>query len=174
MTHKTAIRSALVILPVAIALACSDNTPAGLNRGDGSSLGSSGNSSSGTSGSGANTQGSSTAADTFSLVVHVTIRPATGDTLHGSPITGATATLTKTQWTFIKGNGADTMSGTTVTVGRATTDANGDARFDQLPADLYRANVVAPDGSGLGSSTSTIQLLHVAKGFLPIVLKPIQ
>ena len=174
MTHKTAIRSALFILPVAIALACSDNTPAGLKSGDGSSAGSSGTSGGGISGSGTNTQGSSTAADTFSLIVHVTIRPANGDTLHGSPIAGATTTLTKTQWTFIKGNGADTMSGTTVTVGRATTDANGDAHFDQLSADLYRANVVAPEGSGLGPSTSTIELVHVAKGFLPIVLKPIQ
>lgn len=173
MTRRTPIRSALFIVPAAIAIACSDNTPAGLKSGDGSSLGS-GTSGGGISGPGANTQGSSTAADTFSLVVHVTVRPAGGDTTHGSPIAGATATLTKTQWTFIKGNGADTMSGTTVTVGRAITDANGDARFDQLPADLYRANVAAPEGSGLGSSASSIELLHVAKGFLPIVLKPVQ
>jgi hypothetical protein len=171
MRHSTVIRRSLaMILPVAIAIACTDNHIAGVSGG-GSSIGADGNPGSGTSGSGTNTQGSPTAADTFNLLIHVTIRPTTADTLHGTPVAGATATLTKTEWTFIHGNGGDTMSGHTVTVGRATTDANGDARFDKLPADLYRVIAAGPTGSGLDSGVATIELLHVANGVLPITLR---
>jgi hypothetical protein len=172
MRYGTVIRLSLAILPVAIATACGDNRIVGVGSGDHSSLGA-GGTESGIGGSGTNSQGSA-AADTFSLVVHVTVPSTTADTLHGTPVAGATATLTKTEWTFIKGNGADTMSGHTVTVGHANTDANGDARFDKLPPDLYRATVTGPTGSGLDAATATLELLHVANGFLPITLKPIR
>jgi hypothetical protein len=170
MRRSAVIRLSLaVVLPVAIATACSDSPATGVVPGDGSSLGTGGKSGSGTSGSGTNTQGSPTAADSFSLVVHVTTRPATGDTSAGISVAGATATLTKTEWTFIHGNGGDTMSGHTVTVGSQTTDANGDAHFAQLSADLYRVIVTRPGTSD--SASSSIELLHVAKGYLPIVLR---
>jgi hypothetical protein len=81
-------------------------------------------------------------------------------------------TLTKTEWTFIQGNGGDTMSGHTVTVGAKNTDANGDAQFDQLSADLYRAAVTRPGSNSRDSVASSIQLVGVAKGFLPITLRP--
>jgi hypothetical protein len=170
MRYGTVIRLSLAILPIAIAAACGDNRIVGVGSGDRSTLGTG----AGIGGSGTNTQGPSAAADTFSLVVHVSVRPTGADTLHGAPVAGATATLTRTEWTFIKGNGADTMSGHTVNVGSANTDANGDARFDKLSPDLYRATVTAPEGSGLDAGTATIELVRVAKGFLPIALKPIR
>src|SRR3954463_7821667 len=112
MKRSAAIRLSLaIVLPVAIATACGDNRIAGLTSGDGSSGGNNGNTSSGTSGSGTNTQGSPTAADTFSLVVHVTTRPPAGDSLQGPPVSGATTTISKTEWTLIHGNGGDTASG---------------------------------------------------------------
>ena len=87
---------------------------------------------------------------------------------------GATATLTKTEWTFIHGNGGDTLSGRTVTVGSKTTDANGDAQFDHLPADLYRVTATRPGNNGLDSGVvQTVQLLTVAKAFVPVVLRPL-
>jgi hypothetical protein len=173
MKRSAVIRLSLaIVLPIAIATACSDKQPTGLSSGDNSSIGTGGNSGSGTSGSGTNPQGSPTAADTFSLIVHVTIPTTIGDTLHGTPVAGATTTISRTEWTFIKGNGGDTMSGHTVIAGRATTDANGDAHFDQLPADVYHIIAKGPDGSGLDSGFSNIVLVNVAKGFVPIMLKP--
>src|SRR4029079_12297592 len=112
-----------------------------------------GNSGAGT-GSGTSTQGSPSAADTFSLVVHVSVRGPTGDTLHGTPVAGATATLTKTEWTFIHGNGGDTMSGRTLTVGSKTTAGNGEAHFDPRPADLYRVTARRPGSGALDSAVA--------------------
>jgi len=171
MKRSAVIRLSLaVVLPVAIATACSDNGTSGVAPSD-PSLGT-GNP--GSSGSGTSTPGSPSAADTFSLTVHVIVRGPTGDTLHGTPVAGATATLTKTEWTFIHGNGGDTMSGRTVTVGSKTTDANGDAQFDHLPADLYRVTATRPGNNGLDSGVvQTVQLLNVSKAFVPVVLRPL-
>jgi len=173
MRHRALIRlSVAVVLPVAIATACSDSGLSGVAPSDNGLVGT-GNSGAGT-GSGTNTQGSPSAADTFSLVVHVIVRGPTGDTLHGTPVAGATATLTKTEWTFIHGNGGDTMSGRTVTVGSKTTDANGDAQFDHLPADLYRVTARRPGSGALDSAVAArVQLLNVSKAFVPIVLRPL-
>jgi hypothetical protein len=172
MRRTAVIRLSLaIVLPVAIATACNDNPISGVNPGNNPSLGS-GSSGSGSSGSGTNTQGSQSAADTFSLLVHVTVRPTTGDTLRGTPVAGATATLTKTEWTFIHGNGGDTMSGHTVTVGSKTTDANGDALFDHLSPDLYHVTATRP-GALDSSPATSVELINVAKAFVPIVLRPL-
>ena len=170
MRRTAVIRLSLaVVLPVAIATACGDNGISALSPSTDPSLGT-GNTGPGTSGSGS----SRSAADTFSLIVHVIVRSPTGDTLHGTPVAGATATLTKTEWTFIHGNGGDTMSGRTVTVGSKTTDANGDAQFDHLPADLYRVTATRQGSNGADSGVAqTVQLLNVSKAFVPIVLRPL-
>ena len=172
MNRNAIIRLSLaVVLPVAIATACSDSGISGVSPGSDPSLGT-GNA--GSSGSGTSTQGSPAAADTFSLIVHVIVRGPTGDTLHGTPVAGATATLTKTEWTFIHGNGGDTMSGRTVTVGSKTTDANGDAQFDHLSADLYRVTATRPGSNAPDSGAAQmVQLLNVSKAFVPVVLRPL-
>ena len=168
MKRSAVIRLSLAtILPVAIATACSDNGSSVVSPRDDRSLGAA----NGGAGSGTNTQGSPAVADTFSLVVHVITRQPGSDTLHGTPVAGATATLTKTEWTFIHGNGGDTMSGKTVTVGSKTTDANGNAQFDQLSADLYRVLVTRPGSNSPDSTASTIQLINVAKAVVPVVLR---
>jgi hypothetical protein len=168
MRHNAVIRLSLAaLLPLAMATACTDSGISGLASGDDAP----GTGGAGTSG-GTNTQGAPTAADTFSLTVHVTVPSTSGDTLHGTPVAGASVTLTRTEWTFIHGNGADTMSGHTVTVGTKTTDANGDVQFDRLPGDLYRVAVTRSGSTIPDSVVSTIELLHVAKGFLPITLRP--
>lgn len=168
MRHAIIRLSLAVVLPVAIATACGDSGISGLSPGNDSSLGT-GNTGSGTSG-----PGSQSAADTFSLIVHVVVRQPGADTLHGTPVAGATATLTKTEWTFIHGIGGDTMSGHTVTVGSKTTDANGDAQFDHLSADVYRVTATRQSSSGLDSGVvQMVQLLNVSKAFVPIVLRPL-
>ena len=169
MKRSAVIRLSLaIILPVAIATACSDKQISGLSSGDGSSLGPAGAS----GGSGTNTQGSPTAADTFSLVVHVVVGTTAADTLHGTPVAGATATLSKNEWTFVHGNGGDTAYGHMVTVGRGTTDANGDAHFDGLSPDVYHVIVKRP-GNDLDSAFSNIVLVNVSKGVVPVVLRPL-
>lgn len=168
MKRSAVVRLSLAtILPIAIATACSDNGNSVVSPQDNPLLGAA----NGGSGSGTNTQGSPTAADTFSLIVHVTMRQPGADTLHGTPVAGVTATLTKTEWTFIHGNGGDTMSGKTVTVGSKQTDANGNAQFDQLSADLYRVLVTRPGSNSPDSVASSIQLINVAKAVVPVVLK---
>ena len=171
MRRTAVIRLSLaVVLPVAIATACRDTSISGVSPTNDPSLGTG---SPGASGSGA-TKGSPSAADTFSLLVHVIVRGPTGDTLHGTPVAGATATLVKTEWTFIHGNGGDTMSGRTVTVGSKTTDANGDAQFDHLSADLYHVTARRPGSGALDSTVAvSVQLTNVSKAFVPIVLRPL-
>jgi hypothetical protein len=161
MRHSAVIRLSLaLVLPVAIATACSDSGLSGVSPRDNPVAGT-GNSGAGT-GSGTSTQGSPSAADTFSLVVHVIVRGPSGDTLHGTPVAGATATLTKTEWTFIHGNGGDTMSGRTVTVGSKPTDANGDAQFDHLSPDLYHVTAIRPGSAALDSAiAASVQLMNV-------------
>ena len=170
MRHTTVIRLFFAICSVAIVAACGDNRLVGVSPGDQSSLGS-GGTGTGTSGSGTNPQGSPTAADTFSLIVHVTTIPVVGAST-GNPVPGATATVMTNEWTFVKGNGADTAFGRFVTVGRAMTDANGDARFDRLPPNIYHVIATAPDGSGLDSAVANVQLTDVPKALVPLVLRP--
>jgi hypothetical protein len=95
--------------------------------------------------------GSPTAGDTFSLTVHVMRGSSTTDTINGVPVSGAAVRISKTVWTFIHGNGADTMSGADVEVATGGTDANGDIRFEKLSADLYRIQADGPAGSSLES-----------------------
>ena len=158
--------SLAVVLPVAIATACGDSGIAGVSPTNGPSLGI-GNTGPGTSGS-----GSASKADTFSLIVHVIVRAPGNDTLYGTPVAGATATLSKTVWTFIHGNGGDTASGHSVTAGSKTTDANGDAQFDHLSADVYRVVATRPGNNGLDSGVvQSVQLLNVSKAFVPVFLR---
>jgi len=171
MRRNAVIRLSLaVVLPVAIATACADSGISGVSPSDNPNLGT-GNP--GSSGSGSSTQGSPSAADTFSLIVHVIVRSPTGDTLHGTPVAGAMATLRRTEWTFIHGNGGDTMSGHIVTVGSKTTDANGDALFDHLPADVYRVTATRPGVSTDSGVVQSVQLLNVSKAFVPVILRPL-
>ena len=167
MRRTAVIRLSLaLVLPVAIATACADSGISGVSPRKDSSPGA-GNTGPGSSGS-----GSASAADTFSLLVHVIVRTPGGDTLHGTPVSGATATLSKNEWTFVHGNGGDTAYGHIVTVGTKTTDANGDALFDHLPADVYRVTATRP-GTADSGIVQMVQLLNVSKAFVPVVLRPL-
>ena len=113
---------------------------------------------------------SPTAGDTFSLTVHVLAGASTTDTINGFPVPGAAVRLSKTVWTFIHGNGADTMSGADVEVATGRTDANGDIRFEKLSADLYRIQADGPTGSSLESRWIKREVLLVANVRVPLVL----
>ena len=107
--------------------------------------------------------------DTFSLIVHVVRGSSTTDT-SGGPVSGAAVRISKNVWTFIHGNGGDTISGADVDVATGGTDANGDIRFEKLSPDLYRIQADGPTGSGLASRWVKQELLHVANVRVPLVL----
>ena len=167
--RRAVARLAFILLtPIAIAAACTDNAASGLAP-------DAPGANSGAGDLGGNwTQGGKTsspaAGDTFSLTVHVLAGASITDTINGVPVPGAAVRLSKTVWTFIHGNGADTMSGHYVEVTTATTDANGDIRFEKLPADLYRIQADGPTGSGLESRWLKREVLLVANVRVPLVL----
>ena len=177
MNHAPLARLALGLsLPVAIAISgCGDsNNPAGLSAGGGSSgNGGQSGSSGGTSGQGNNgTRTPPTAADSFTLSVHVGSGPSITDADHSIPVAGAAVSIFKTEWTFIThGTGADTMSGREVQVGSAITDSEGNVRFEKLSQDLYRIQADGPADSGLESRWVRAELLRQANVSVPLILK---
>jgi hypothetical protein len=166
---RTVARLAFILLtPIAIAAACTDNAASALGpdaRGANSGAGDLG----GNSTQGGKTS-SPTAGDTFSVTVHVLAGASTTDTINGVPVPGAAVRISKTVWTFIHGNGADTMSGADVEVATGRTDAKGDIRFEKLSADLYRIQADGPAGSSLESRWLKRELLLVANVRVPLVL----
>ena len=159
----------ILLTPVAMAVACSDNAGSGLAPGASGAPSSSTNGNSG----GNSTQGgqsSPAAGDTFSLTVHVMGGASVTDTINGVPVSDAAVRISKTVWTFIHGNGADTMSGADVEVATGRTDANGDIRFEKLSPDLYRIQADGPAASGLESRWVKREVLHVAAVRVPLVL----
>jgi len=158
----------ILLASIAIAAAaCTDNSDSGLAPdGHGANAG-------GDVG-GNSTQGGKTSSpapgDTFSLTVHVVKGSSTTDTINGVPVPGAAVRISKTVWTFIHGNGADTMSGADVEVATGGTDANGDIRFEKLSPDLYRIQADGPTGSSLESRWLKREVLLVANVRVPLVL----
>lgn len=157
-----------------VAAACADNGASNLAPGSPGAQSSSGTGNSDGNSGGNSTQGGKTSSpapgDTFSLTVHVLRGASAADTINGAPVSGAAVRISKTVWTYIHGNGADTMSGADVEVGTGSTDANGDIRFDKLSLDLYRIQADGPTGSGLESRWVKRELLHVANVRVPLVL----
>lgn len=173
--HRAAPRLAFILFTAVaiVAVACGDNGASNLAPGTPGARSSNGTGNSGGNG-GNSPQGGKTsspaAGDTFSLTVHVVSGQSAADTNSGVPVPGAAIRISKTVWTFIRGNGGDTLSGADVEVGTGATDANGDIHFDKLSLDLYRIQADGPTGSGLESRWVKRELLHVANVRVPLVL----
>jgi hypothetical protein len=157
-------RIAMLFVPIMLAIgACSDtNGPAGSVSGRESSS-SNGAGNTGGSDNSSGQQRIRTAADSFALTVHVGRAADANNPAHDVPVHGASVALFTNVWTFIQGkNGSDTVAGHYDKFASATTDANGDVHFSQLPANIYLIQADGPDGSGLQSASTKSLLWTVA------------
>jgi hypothetical protein len=86
----------------------------------------------------------------FNLKVVALGAIAGADTSSAERMTGATVTVLR-----IGGISGDTLA-TPETVGTATTDANGEAKFTQLPGGFYTIRVAPPSGSAYAAAQTSI------------------
>ena len=186
MTKQKVTRDAASILAAAaivVALACSDsstseplkrvnnNTPGGGGAGDSSTT---------VGGTGGNPTDSSTSGNpapkpvpNFTLLVHVgTPHVGAADTLANDPLAGATVTVSKFDYVFTGGNGADSVHITETPVANATTDGNGEASFPNLKGDPGLVVTVSPPaGVNLASGRVLLPQAYAATMKTTIILR---
>jgi hypothetical protein len=185
LTKQKVTRDAASILAAAaivVALACSDsstseplkrvnnNTPGGGGAGDSSTT---------VGGTDGNPTDSSTSGNpapkpvpNFTLLVHVgTPHVGAADTLANDPLAGATVTVSKFDYVFTGGNGADSVHITETPVANATTDGNGEANFPNLKGDPGLVVTVSPPaGVNLASGRVLLPQAYAATMKTTIIL----
>ena len=161
---------ALVVLSVALALACGDSnatdptrqaTKAAGGAGLAADTATHGGGPAGTphdSGGPGNPTPPPKPVSVFTLLVHAgTPRLGATDTLLTDPLPGASVAVTQRSFTVSPGNGQDTLTFTETLVATATTGANGNATFPNLKGSAtYVVKATPPAGLALSAPTAII------------------